>query len=363
MSNCKIRHSIVTTLSLLGLLTILNGCQGFLPLLKEVQPASEQAIPSALELNKPGRDYICVDQEPNIDSPPTLDPEVLGETKGELPDLCPPGKVPRATVKFGGPPKGPPPRLPGSAGHSPLQQIVPLGLPYCRYGACYAHATSGLYVVALGMYANLTQHSPAVDPYDNGHSVAELALIKGAYPYWSIVEVGWRKRVGDVTRLFVFWWKDGTPKCYNTECQGWVQYSSSVYPGMAISNNTSGIRYVIQRRLDGTNNWWIAWNGKWVGYYPASLWNGQFTQSDEIQFYGEVAAIDTVTTTDMGNGLWSSNSSAARIEYQHYLIDMRGVWAPANTLKISTAPDYYTVTEITPNGMRYGGPGCTSQCY
>jgi len=209
------------------------------------------------------------------------------------------------------------------------------------------------------MYANLTQHSPAVDLNDNGHSVAEMALINRYYQ--DIVEVGWRKTPGDVTRLFVFWWLNGVPKCYNRECSGWVQYSGSVYPGMTISNNTSGIRYVIQRR-SGSDNWWIAWNGTWVGYYPASLWNGQFTQSDEIQFYGEVASIDSVTTTDMGNGLWSSNSSAAKIVYQNYMIDIRGVWSPANTTKFSDDTHYYTVTATAANGMRYGGPGCTSGC-
>ena len=56
-------------------------------------------------------------------------------------------------------------------------------------------------------------------------------------------------------------------------------------------------------------NWWFRCNGRWVGYYPASLFStsGLRNQADKVAFYGEIVDSndDSVSShTDMGSGRW-----------------------------------------------------------
>jgi len=38
------------------------------------------------------------------------------------------------------------------------------------------------------------------------------------------------------------------------------------------------------------NAWWAWFNNEWLGYMNDSEWNGQFTRTAQIQWYGEVAS-------------------------------------------------------------------------
>jgi len=67
------------------------------------------------------------------------------------------------------------------------------------------------------------------------------------------------------------------------------------------------IKYQLYR-----DNWWLACQGRWVGYYPASLFMGNQSvfstlgdHADHIGFWGEIFDSDTVsgkTRSDMGSG-------------------------------------------------------------
>jgi len=64
------------------------------------------------------------------------------------------------------------------------------------------------------------------------------------------------------------------------------------------------------------NNWWLAVEDHWIGYYPGSLFSSVSSDpanttlaggSDDIRFYGEVFNSETtLTTTDMGSGEFAS---------------------------------------------------------
>lgn len=297
-----------------------------------------------------GVDYECIDKQKDASSPPPhLD---IDKTVIIPKPLCPPGKVPQAKVRFDNHPKGRPLDLKDP-------NLKPVGVTcysYPRFGtACYDWSTSDQWVTNYGAFARLTQHSPAIDPWDGRHSVAEIYV----GDFTNAVEVGWRKAINDVTRLFVFWWKDGLPQCYNRDCEGYVQVHSSYYPGMPISTSGDSQSYAIRRV--GTN-WWVYYKSIPMGYYPDSLWNNQFTSASYVAYYGEVASIDSTgnTTTDMGNGLWPSNSSAARIDDQRYWDSVR--WRYASTNKGASSPERYDVRATSSRSMRYGGPGCILNC-
>jgi Neprosin len=63
------------------------------------------------------------------------------------------------------------------------------------------------------------------------------------------------------------------------------------------------------------NNWWFACQGRWMGYYPASLFMGNQSvfstlvdHADHIGFWGEVFDSDDIdgrTSTDMGSGYFA----------------------------------------------------------
>jgi hypothetical protein len=77
------------------------------------------------------------------------------------------------------------------------------------------------------------------------------------------------------------------------------------------------------------SNWWLGINGKWIGYYPASLFSAGATSgtvsletaSDNILYYGEIYQSEgPLTTTDMGSGEFGTAGSgkAAYIHNMEY---------------------------------------------
>ncbi|HWS34868.1 MAG TPA: neprosin family prolyl endopeptidase [Actinoplanes sp.] len=201
--------------------------------------------------------------------------------------------------------------------------------------------------VTDGVYANVTVGKPTLATTDY-HSLAELAVqsADGA----QAVEVGWtvdRVVNGDAEpHLFVYHWINGQPTCYNA-C-GFVRYSQTIGPGDTLPQDTVkklGIQYA-------NGAWWIAYDTEWVGYYPASRWAGTFTQSGNIQVFGEVAASSSAPCTQMGNGRnGNGDGQAARISSVTYLN------GPAVDMYVRTTSDYYDVARLTGRTFRYGGAG------
>jgi hypothetical protein len=346
------RHQGTAAVGLIAALAmVLGGCGFFTQ--SGVEQAEDSLAPEFnIEIGQEypeggieGIDYECVYQAKDISPPPP--PLEVDRVIIKPKPLCPPGQVPQAKVKYYNHPKGFPP--------SHLDQPRPLAVK-CWYGACYDYVESSQYVSNKGAFARLTQHLPMVDPQDGLHSVAEVAVVDDSR---DIIEVGWRRYRSEPTKLFVSWWENDEFQCYNQDCPGWVQVDPSYYPGMPISVNGESQNYAI-RYING--NWWIYYKSIPMGYYPSGLWSPPFSIATSVRYYGEVATTDQTgnTTTDMGNGLWPSSSRAARIDDQRYWTG--SIWRNANTTKWASSPERYDYRATSSRSMRYGGPGCTSNC-
>ena len=212
-----------------------------------------------------------------------------------------------------------------------------------------------------GVYANVTIAKPRLEGGDF-HTLAELALQSADGT--QIVEVGWTiDRVvngDDDPHLFVFHWVNGVPACYNG-C-GFVPYSKNVPPGSTLSYGVTK-KFGIQFFNDA---WWIAFDSEWVGYFPHTLWTKKgvtFDRSGLVQVFGEVAASDTTSCTDMGNGSIplkeddknKDNDPASRLSSVTYLE------GPKVDMNIRSTVDtkMYDVTKVSGRSFRYGGPGKT----
>jgi hypothetical protein len=192
----------------------------------------------------------------------------------------------------------------------------------------------------------------------DSHSLAEIAVQSADRR--QIVEVGWtvsRLLNGDENpRLFVYHWVDGAGTCYNG-C-GWVQASATRFPGMRLAYDGTASQYMIQFR---EGNWWIGYQGEWIGYFPALLWNGIFTQSGVIQWFGELASTPSTTLplSSIGNYYQgtSGNSNTAQMT-QVSLFDNAGGLQPAVlSLYISNSTLFNAGLGIEPSSFWYGGHG------
>ena len=168
---------------------------------------------------------------------------------------------------------------------------------------------------------------------------------------------------------------------YNRDVAGWVQVSTSVFPGTVFSpysvqggNQTLiPIQYQLYQ-----GNWWLGVNGAWIGYYPASLFskNGSLNNTlgnnaNVIGWWGEVFDDQTEaggrTTTDMGSGQfpstgWQHSAYMNNLQYQSdaagTLVDYNG----SNAI-VQEDPDMYQIGPNFNSGTTWGsyawvgGPG------
>ncbi|WP_412748142.1 neprosin family prolyl endopeptidase [Krasilnikovia sp. M28-CT-15] len=197
-----------------------------------------------------------------------------------------------------------------------------------------------------GTYANFSIAKPKLATGDY-HTLAELSVqsADGA----QIAEVGWtvdRTVNGDSDpHLFVYHWVNRKETCYNA-C-GFVQYSQTVKPGDTLPDNANK-KFGIQHFNDA---WWVAYDTEWLGYFPDSLWNGQFSRTGQVQYFGEVASPSTQPCSHMGNGKGADNASAARVGSVAYIN------GPDVDLNVRAVGGVYSVSKASARTFRYGGPG------
>jgi len=153
-------------------------------------------------------------------------------------------------------------------------------------------------------------------------------------------------------RLFIFHWKGWVPGCYNG-C-GWVQWNPSIVPGMVV--NAGSESYMGWVFFNG--NWWAWYANQWVGYFPGSLWGGDYTKSSMVQWFGEVYESDPTPETDMGNGRRTVDAAAARLWYPCTVDAAAWVcWIhPTPSLTTPSIP-WYSIQNVGGSAHRYGNPG------
>ena len=296
----------------------------------------------------------CVPR-PSVTPPPAIRVEnpanVSTAAAGDRP--CPEGLVPQPIERWT--PKG----RPGQG--SPLvQRASSAAPPSTTTAASYYYAGAFQYVVSPGTSAFYTQHVPWLMPSDS-HSLAEMAV--QSVDRRQIVEVGWivdRAGYGDDNlHLFVYHWVNGVETCYNG-C-GWVQSSATRFPGMKLTYDGTASQYMINFR-DG--NWWIGYQGEWIGFFPGSLWSGTYTAGGLIQWFGELAADPAAVPplSSIGNYYpgTSGNPFAAAVSQISLLDSAGGVSGPATPTPLnininSTWYDSRIGSDLS--SFSYGGHG------
>ncbi len=204
---------------------------------------------------------------------------------------------------------------------------------------------------AEGAYATMSIAKPKLDRYDY-HTLAELAVQSGDGR--QIVEIGWNvDRVvngDDDPHLFVYHWVHRQTSCYNG-C-GFVQVSKNVKPGDTLAYGVAkkfGIQFI-------DDAWWVAYDSEWIGYFPETLWTDQgvkFNRLGLVQVFGEVAASDAKTCTEMGTG----KPPKAKEGGSAYITNVGFVEGPLlATLNISSSNDHFAVDPMSARTFRYGGP-------
>jgi hypothetical protein len=112
------------------------------------------------------------------------------------------------------------------------------------------------------------------------------------------------------------------------------------------------------------NNWWIYYDGQWVGYIPHSRWAYYFPNViNEAQAGGEVMTVNYSTCADMGyNALFGGNPEAAMFSSVWYEYNYNTQSANTDLSSYSSDPSNYATGNWSspPNhgyAFRYGGPG------
>jgi hypothetical protein len=185
-----------------------------------------------------------------------------------------------------------------------------------QYAGDHWYVSSNQGVNNIGGSAVFSQFDAFVDP--NDFSLLQTCVGTSS----QTVEAGWINYPDQVAQphLFTYYNTNGYTKQgnglggWNQDVTGWVQYSSTVFPGTVFTplsviggaQHDMQIGYYLHE-----SNWWLEINGNWIGYYPASLFSAGATSgtvsletmSDNILYYGEIYQSEgPITTTDMGSG-------------------------------------------------------------
>jgi neprosin-like protein len=234
----------------------------------------------------------------------------------------------------------------------PTAYVQPKGMPGHARGPApdgstlvYFYADAYEYVDANEISGEYTQHAPTIGTVD-WHSLAEIAAQSA--DGLDIVEIGWIVTDTDPQpQLFVFHWIRGAPTCYNG-C-GYVQLSQTRVPGMHVDVTDTPQSYAIHY---SGGDWYVGYQGEWIGYFPGSEWNGDFTSVGLAQWFGEVAAGTTLPCTQMGSGAFAAEPGAASIS--NLRVDGDAAESLPGEL---TLPAAYTTADMTDTSYNYGGPG------
>jgi Neprosin len=263
----------------------------------------------------------------------------------------------------------------------PLPQVPTAGNP--KHLWCALSKSVNCY----GGFAYLSSYRPYVQ-WEDEFSLLQIAVTNDSNEGRQSVEAGLivYKPVNKDLKLHLFTYystightSDGdNVGGYNTRNIGWVQRSPFVTPGCEIpstSISTVGgnqyATYLEYRLYQG--NWWLNCDGKWIGYYPSTLFNdpGLRSRGNWIHFYGEVVDSSSHagdTKTNMGSGEWPNKGwrKAAYLRNLSYLSSGSNyVELDSNVSQVISDKRMYDMEPHMQSGtswksyMWLGGPGKT----
>ncbi|VAI80191.1 unnamed protein product [Triticum turgidum subsp. durum] len=242
-----------------------------------------------------------------------------------------------------------------------------------------------------GAKATINVWDPAIQE-PNGFSLSQLWLLSGSFNGSDLnsIEAGWQvspELYGDSRpRLFTYWTSDAyeATGCYNALCPGFVQTSSRVAIGAAISpvSSLAGEQYDMTLLIwkdPKLGNWWLSYGdagaSQLVGYWPAELFTHLSGHASMVEWGGEVVNTSpggAHTATQMGSGRFAAEGFG-RASYFRNLetVDAGNSLAPVSLDAVQTLAEdggcydikkAYDERDGWGTHFYYGGPGHNPAC-
>jgi hypothetical protein len=266
---------------------------------------------------------------------------------------------------------------PGGSGRPSL--AVPRNAPESSPTQGHKYSIMTQEVNNLGGNSNLNLWNPYVNTaWGEVFSLSQEWYVGGSGEDTQTAEVGWQnfpaKYGNEDSRLFIYWTADyyNQTGCYNLECGAFVQVSNAAPLGggfTAYSTHGGGQYEVSAMYYLYQGNWWLAIQGKWIGYYPGSIYRGgQLSRySQNIQFGTEGVGV-TVWPAE-GSGNWSTSGfGSAAYQRNLYYINLSRQWVwdslrnydPSPHCYSTSGPFFSTSSDWGANFYEGGpgGPGC-----
>ena len=268
---------------------------------------------------------------------------------------------------------------PNGSGH-PLEpaQAAPSITPTSAHAYSYTHQ----YVNNLGPSTNINLWRPYVYTNENEvFTLAQLWTIGSSSGPYQTAEAGWQNYPGkygnENSNLFIYYTNNGYQPgsgCYNLDCPGFVQTSSSLNLGAGFADYSlfEGPQYEIRLQyLLYQGNWWLRVGNNWVGYYPSSIYNGgQLSRYSDLLAFGS----ESVPGYFEGVNVWPSEGSTlfsssgwSYAAYQRliYYVNTSGTSVWTSLTPDQPSPACYTITGPAFNSswgeyFYFGGPGGAS---
>jgi hypothetical protein len=266
--------------------------------------------------------------------------------------------------------------------------------------AGYFHGTDNQNGKFYGWDGYLNVWDPAINIPAGGngtdHSILQAWLQNYSTGVTQSLEGGWnvdQSLYGDnQPHVFTYYTTNGykhdgdNEGGYNTQVKGWIQHSNSVFPGIRI-NGTSvfdgeqfeiSMKFQLYQEPNSSDvNWWVAVQGIWMGYYPATLYKaGLAVEVDWVGSGGEVFSSlsnPEQTQDQMGSGHqaaggWAKSAYLRNLRVQ---TDMNGTMIENNgnastDAAVPGGADPYTIALDMESGSSWdsyffvGGPGGSS---
>lgn len=232
---------------------------------------------------------------------------------------------------------------------------------------------------ATGVSAKLNVWSPRVSGYDM--SLSQTWIVAEAGSATQTIESGWQVRLGlDPQKAvpFIYSTRDNYRRngdgCYNLECAGFVQVTNQVVFA-TFADDRYSVPGGLQPTLDlkwirnsANGNWWLQFNGVWVGYYPRSKFRGGLATEGAVltvNFGGENTG--QTPHLEMGSGAFAGQGYGhSAFQSELTVLDANGASIPASLQQVYvTTPQCYTLDTrpSPPPGppghahFYFGGPG------
>jgi hypothetical protein len=255
----------------------------------------------------------------------------------------------------------------------------------------YAVGQVGAQVPFYGALTTLDIWYPSINqsygPYQ--HSLSQI-WVEGSSQTSALqtAEAGWTvdpSRTGTTAAtLFVYWTSTDylSDGCYDLDCKGFVQTSSSWvlgapnWPGPSISGNPGEQVFIgpLQWTMSG-GNWWLsvgfcsvaASSNCTIGYYPGSIYRGgQMSHyATALEFGGEVSSPSPPAFSPMGSGaLANAGANYAAYQFDSWYLTSSGNEVPAdlNLVDCNTNSPCFTFAcaNSSCSSFYFGGPGGAS---